>query len=56
MDQSYEVNGGLPRVFRERYIMPGSGNKNGISIITAIAPVGKIFYIYPDKVVFWKTT
>lgn len=52
MDQSYEVNGGPPIVNRERYIMPGSGNKNGQTIHTAIVDLGTTLYTYPDKVIF----
>lgn len=52
MDQSYEVNGGSPRVFREKYIMPSSGSNYGKTIHMAVAPIGKEFFIYPDKVVF----
>jgi hypothetical protein len=52
MDQSYEVNGGLPRVFREKFIMPNSGSNFGKTIHMAVTSVGKEFYIYPDKVVF----
>lgn len=54
MDQSYEVNGGLPRVFREKYIMFGSGNNAGQTIHMAVANLGKEFFIYPDKVVYEK--
>lgn len=52
MDQSYEVNGGPPIVNRERYIMPGSGNKNGQTIHTAIISVGQHLTSYPDYVYY----
>jgi len=54
MDQSYEVNGGVPRVFREKYIMPGSGTNYGQTIHLGVAEIGKEFYVYPDKVVYEK--
>ncbi|MDF2449010.1 MAG: hypothetical protein K0R26_1514 [Bacteroidota bacterium] len=49
MDQSYEVNNNIPRVFRERYIMPGSGSKNGINIYFAIIDVGMTLFISLDR-------
>jgi hypothetical protein len=52
MDQSYEVNGSAPTVNRERYIMPGSGNKNGETIHLAIVPIGQQLTSYPDYVYY----
>ncbi len=52
MDQSYEVNGSAPTVNRERYIMPGSGNKNGKTIHTAIIAVGKSLGVSTDYVTY----
>lgn len=52
MDQSYEVNNNIPRVFRERYIMPGSGNKNGKTIHLAVVEQGTTLYISLDQLVY----
>ena len=52
MDQSYEVNGSAPTVNRERYIMPGSGNKNGETIHTAIISIGQKLTSYPDYIYY----
>ena len=52
MDQSWEVNNNIPRVFRERYIMAGSGNNYGQTYITANIEVGKQLYIYLDSVIY----
>lgn len=52
MDQSYEVNNNIPRVFREKYEMPGSKANSGLTIHLAVVPLGTELYIYPDKVIF----
>ena len=52
MDQSYEVNNNIPRVFRERYIMPGSGNKNGKTIHLAMVGKGTTLYISLDHLIY----
>ena len=54
MDQSFEVNNNIPRVFREKFQMPGSGYNSGNTIHIATVSTGKELYIYPDKVVFEK--
>ena len=52
MDQSYEVNGSAPTVNRERYIMPGSGNKNGKTINIAIISLGNSLGVSSDYVTY----
>ncbi|MDF2453927.1 MAG: hypothetical protein K0S26_3431 [Bacteroidota bacterium] len=52
MDQSYEVNGSAPTINRERYIMPGSDNKNGETIHTAVISVGQQLTSYPDYIYY----
>jgi hypothetical protein len=52
MDQSYEVNGSAPTVYRERYIMPGSGNINGETIHISIVAIGEQLTSYPGYIYF----
>mgnify|MGYP001548385849 CR=1 FL=1 len=52
MDQSYEVNNNIPRVFREKYEMPGSGTNSGLTIHLAIVSIGQQLAIYPDYVYY----
>lgn len=46
MDQSYQVNGGTPRVFRERLKSSGSGYEIGTSIYLGFIDIGKSYYYY----------
>lgn len=52
MDQSYEVNGSSPAVYREKYIMPGSGSNFGKTVHIAIKSVGNQVSAYPDYVYY----
>lgn len=52
MDQSSEVNGSPPTVNRERFIMPGSGNKNGQTIHIATILPGQHLTSYPDYIYY----
>jgi hypothetical protein len=52
MDQSYEVNNNIPRVFREKHMMPGSGSNFGKTIHLATIPVGNQLTVYPDYVYY----
>lgn len=52
MDQSWEVNGSVPVVNREKFIMPGSGFNFGQTIHTAITYIGKTLYVSLDHVTY----
>ena len=52
MDQSYEVNNNIPRIFRERYEMPGSGYISVLTIHLAAIDVGKTLYVSLDHVIY----
>lgn len=52
MDQSYEVNNNIPRVFREKYIAPNSGSNFGKTLHLASIPVGNQLTAYPDYVYY----
>ncbi len=52
MDQSYEVNNNIPRVFREKYEMPGSGTNSGLTIHLAKVNLQTTLYVSLDHVIY----